>query len=79
MALIKPNLLLLLNSFKDDNVIKVDKYNLSSPEIKDTSLIDFVFLDQQRYQLSEGDYTLRINITDINKTEVKLIMNKPLQ
>ena len=55
---IKPNLPLLLNFFKDDNVIKVDKYNLSSPEIKDTSLIDFVFLDQQRYQLSEGDYTL---------------------
>ena len=57
---------------QDNNVIKVDKYNLSSPEIKDTSLIDFVFLDQQRYQLSEGDYTLRLNITDINKTEVEI-------
>ena len=57
---------------QDDNVIKVDKYNLSSPEIKDTSLIDFVFLDQQRYQLSEGDYTLRLNIMDINKTEVEI-------
>ena len=57
---------------QDDNVIKVDKYNLSSPEIMDTSLIDFVFLDQQRYQLSEGDYNLRLNITDINKTEVEI-------
>ena len=58
-------LAVVVEFFKDDNVIKVDKYNLSSPEIKDTSLIDFVFLDQQRYQLSEGDYNLRLNITDI--------------
>ena len=26
---------------QDDNVIKVDKYVLSSPEIMDTSFIDF--------------------------------------
>ena len=57
---------------QDNNVIKVDKYNLSSPEINDTSLIDFVFLDQQRYQLSEGDYTLRLNITDFNKTNEEI-------
>ena len=52
--------------------IKVDKYNLSSPEIKDTSLIDFVFLDQQRYQLPEGDYTLSLNITDNNKNNEEI-------
>ncbi len=65
-------LAVVLEFVQDDNVIKVDKYHLLSPEIKDTSFIDFVFLDQQRYQLSEGDYTLKLNITDINKTEVEI-------
>ena len=50
-------LTVVIEFIQDDNVIKVDKYNLSSPEINDTNLIDFVFLDQQRYQLSEGNYT----------------------
>ena len=45
---IKPNFLLLLNS-SHRNVIKIDKYNLSSPEVLFTSSIDFLFLDQQRY------------------------------
>lgn len=48
------------------DVIKVDKYSLSSPEIEDTSLIDFLFLDQQRYQLPNGEYTLKLNIKDAN-------------
>ena len=62
----------MIEFIQDDKIIKVDKYNLSSPEINDTNLIDFVFLDQQRYQLSEGNYTLSLNITDINKTEVEI-------
>ena len=62
----------VIEFLQNDNVIKVDKYNLSSPEIKDTSKVDFVFLDQQRYQLSEGNYTIRLNITDNNKTDEKI-------
>ena len=62
----------LIEFIQDDNVIKVDKYNLSSPEIKDTNLIDFVFLDQQRYQLSEGKYTLSLNISDKNNTDEEI-------
>jgi GWxTD domain-containing protein len=50
----------------NDNVIKVDKYSLSSPEIEDTSSIDFLFIDQQRYQLSDGEYILKLNIKDVN-------------
>tara|TARA_B100000963_G_scaffold95352_1_gene82129 strand:+ start:154 stop:1554 length:1401 start_codon:yes stop_codon:yes gene_type:complete len=57
---------------KDDKIIKVDKYILSSPEINDTSFIDFVFLDQQRYQLFEGDYNLRLRIKDNNNTSEEI-------
>ena len=59
-------LTVVIEFIQDDKIIKVDKYNLSSPEINDTSLIDFVFLDQQRYQLSEGNYTLSLSLTDNN-------------
>ena len=51
------------------NVIKIDKYNLSSPEVLDTSSIDFLFLDQQRYPLNDGDYTLKLNIKDLNSSK----------
>ena len=60
------------------NVIRVDKYNLSSPEIKDTSIVDFVFLDKQRYQLSEGNYTIRLKIADKNKTEEDIKHEQPI-
>ena len=65
-------LAVVVEFIQNDNIKKVDKYNLSSPEIKDTSLIDFVFLDQQRYQLSEGDYTLKLNIKDLNRIEEEI-------
>ena len=46
-----------------------DKYNLSSPEIDDTSNVDFVFIDQQRYFLNDGDYQLKLNIKDNNDSD----------
>lgn len=49
-----------------DKIVEFDKYELKSPEISDTSLIDFDFIDQQRYFLPEGDYDLEISITDLN-------------
>ncbi len=43
-----------------------DKYNLLSPEVKDTANIKFSFLDQQRIQLPNGEYKLEMTITDKN-------------
>jgi GWxTD domain-containing protein len=64
---------------QDDKVIKVDKYNLSSPEIKDTSSIDFLFLDQQRYQLTDGNYTLKLNIKDVNSSNDEINHEQPIE
>ena len=64
---------------QDDKVIKVDKYNLSSPEIKDTSSIDFLFLDQQRYQLTDGNYTLKLNIKDVNSSNEEINHEQPIE
>jgi GWxTD domain-containing protein len=43
-----------------------DKYQLFSPEVQDTSAIDFSFIDQQRYFIPEGDYEMEIIISDLN-------------
>ena len=34
--------------------------------------IDFVFLDQQRYQLFEGNYNLRLKIKDNNNNSEEI-------
>ena len=43
-----------------------DKYELLSPEILDSNQVDFYFIDQQRIALPEGNYTLTLNILDVN-------------
>lgn len=53
--------------FKNGEKIQdFDKYVLFSPEIEDTTQINFNFLDQQRYFIPEGDYNLEIIISDRN-------------
>ncbi len=46
-----------------------DKYNLLSPEVSDTSEIQFSFVDQQRVQLPNGTYKMELTITDKNVPE----------
>jgi len=53
--------------FRQQNEIKeYDKYQLFSPEVQDTSTIDFSFIDQQRYFIPQGDYEMEIIISDMN-------------
>jgi len=57
-------------AFKINDIIKdFKKTDLSSPEIDDTSKIDFTFLDQQRFLLPDGDYDVAIQIIDKNKKD----------
>ena len=49
-----------------DEIKEFDKYQLFSPEIQDTSFIDFSFIDQQRYFIPEGEYEMEISIADLN-------------
>jgi GWxTD domain-containing protein len=53
--------------FRQQGEIKnYDKYELFSPEVQDTSAIDFSFLDQQRYFIPSGEYDMEIIILDLN-------------
>jgi GWxTD domain-containing protein len=52
---------------KHDTIKDFKKIDLSSPEVDDTSKIDFTFLDQQRFLLPDGDYDVAIQIVDKNK------------
>jgi GWxTD domain-containing protein len=53
--------------FRQQGEIKdFDKYQLYSPEVTDTSDIDFSFIDQQRYFIPQGEYEMEIIIADLN-------------
>lgn len=54
--------------FKQNDIVRgFKKIDLKSPAIEDTNKIDFTFMDQQRFQLPNGDYNMEIQIVDINK------------
>lgn len=53
--------------FKQGELVKnFKKYELKSPEVDDTTKIDFSFIDEQRFLLPEGDYLLDFQIADLN-------------
>jgi GWxTD domain-containing protein len=59
--------------FKQGDEIKAfKKYRLNSPEVQDTTKVDFNFLDQQRFQLGNGKYSFEIQLADANK-DVKAV------
>lgn len=65
--------------YKDaDGVRHSDKYNLLSPEVKDTGNLQFSFLDQQRVQLPNGKYVLEMSIRDKNVTEKPYNVKQPV-
>ena len=47
---------------KDEKIENFAKYELKSPEIADTSSVDFNFIDQQRFALPNGTYNFEIYI-----------------
>ncbi|HLO90266.1 MAG TPA: GWxTD domain-containing protein [Lentimicrobium sp.] len=60
---------------KQDSVIKdFKKYELLSDELTDTTAVGVNFIDQQRFKLPNGNYTLELSIADNNvkKEPVKL-------
>jgi GWxTD domain-containing protein len=59
----------LLTVKKNEKIIYYDKYNLFSPEVKDTLQAINNFLDQQRIKLAEGSYELVLSLTDKNSDD----------
>lgn len=52
---------------KQDSVIRdFRKYELLSPVVSDTTAVGINFIDQQRFMLPDGNYTIDLSIADIN-------------
>ncbi len=65
------NVNLLLMFKRNDSIIQFSKTQLNSPVVTDTLNVNFKFLDQQRFFLPNGKYTLEIEFEDANKdTEI---------
>ncbi|PKP46860.1 MAG: hypothetical protein CVT94_13355 [Bacteroidetes bacterium HGW-Bacteroidetes-11] len=64
---------------KDTAIIDFRKYELFSPELNDTTSILPNFIDQQRFALPNGSYTIDLTISDINKTSKPVIVSIPLE
>ncbi len=57
----------ILITYSQENEIKeFRKYNLKSPEIKDTTMFILNFVDIQRLSIKPGNYEFAFTITDIN-------------
>jgi len=58
----------ILIVFKQDETIREFlKYELHSPAIDDTLKNRFSFIDQQRFLLNDGEYTIEISLKDLNR------------
>lgn len=61
-----------------EKVYKAEKFNLLSPEIKDTISFNN-FLDQKRFKLPNGKYTLQLVILDNNNSANKDVVNQDFE
>ena len=55
-----------------------DKYELFSPELDDTTDVNFTFIDQQRYSLKQGNYDFELQIWDKNSQAKPYVNLQPL-
>ena len=53
---------------QDSTFITADKFLLQSPELSDTSNFAEVYINQVRFPLGKGDYTLVLDIKDIHES-----------
>ena len=60
-------------------VVHADRYNLLSPEVTDSSKNAFNFLDQQRVQLPNGEYTLELTVLDKNRGTKPATINNTIK
>lgn len=63
---------------QNDTVQAFEKYNLYSPEIKDTSTIDFNFVDLKRFKLDTGAYDFTLKLKDAYQDTAALTYDMPV-
>ena len=60
------SLIVTIQFLSNESIANADRYTLLSSEIVDTSDINFVIIDQQRYALADGNYQMKLEILDAN-------------
>lgn len=61
------NVEVMLTASRGDSVFYADKYNLLSPEVADTAGLIPNFIDKHTLPLPNGNYSLELSITDVNR------------
>ena len=65
--------------FREEEKIRdFKKYELYSPEIEDTNNVNFNFIDQQRFVLPQGNYTLVLLISDKHSKTKAFTIERPV-
>ncbi|MBQ0015579.1 MAG: GWxTD domain-containing protein [Bacteroidales bacterium] len=54
----------ILQAKQGDSTVYIKKYDLSSPATADTTLLDWSFVDLQRFYLPNGIYTIDLSVRD---------------
>jgi GWxTD domain-containing protein len=63
---------------KDTTVFTADHYVLLTPELPDTTNVDFNILDLRRVSLPDGEYTVKLKISDANNPAAFCEVNQGL-
>lgn len=63
---------------RNGEVFEFKKYDLLSPEIDDTTKVNFNFIDQQRFGLTDGTYDFEILIADKHAEMLPFVTSRPL-
>lgn len=61
-----------------EEIIKFEKYNLSSPEITDSTQKRENFIDQQRITLPNGNYEFEVSIKDLGSNDAPFVSKQQL-
>ena len=61
---------------KENELKSVENYNLLSTLVTDTNQTQFQFIDQKRYPLANGDYTISLTLQDNNEVENKVSLKE---
>ncbi|HNQ59051.1 MAG TPA: GWxTD domain-containing protein [Bacteroidales bacterium] len=64
---------------QDEKIVNFKKYELLSPEIRDTTSVAVDFIDQQRIPLPVGKYDFELSITDKNNRKESYVHHIPIE
>ena len=63
-----------------DSIIRfADKYIINSPETSDSTGMSFNFIDQQRIPLGNGNYSLKLEVKDVNRNGESVKASIPVE